>query len=44
MNKTHIEAIKDFADKLASYINESNDKKLFRSIIYSQKSWDFEMN
>jgi CRISPR-associated protein Cst1 len=40
MDKQRLEKIRDFADKLAVYIKEQNDKPLLHDILYKSKSWE----
>ncbi len=40
MERTHIEKIREFADRLAEHIAASNDRSLFRDLVYSQKPWE----
>jgi len=37
MDERRIEAIKQFADRLAEHISQTNDKGLFRGLVYSQR-------
>ena len=39
MTKQRIERIKDFADRLAGFIAEMNDRRLFRDVVFSNRSW-----
>lgn len=40
VDQQRIEAIKGFADRLASHISQSNDRGLFRNLVYAQRSWE----
>jgi CRISPR-associated protein Cst1 len=40
MDERRIEAIKGFADRLASHIKVSNDKSLFRNLVFAQRPWE----
>jgi CRISPR-associated protein Cst1 len=40
MDESRIVAIKGFADRLASHIRESNDRTLFRNLVYAQRPWE----
>lgn len=40
MDPRHIQSIKNFADILADYIEQTNDKNLFRQIVYSRYPWE----
>ncbi|HSV32263.1 MAG TPA: hypothetical protein VLH40_09630 [Atribacteraceae bacterium] len=40
MDERRIEAIKRFADRLAEHISQTNDKGLFRGLVYSQRPWE----
>lgn len=39
MDPRHIQSIKNFADTLAAHIEQTNDKNLFRQIVYSRHPW-----
>lgn len=40
MEEKRLEAIREFADKMADYVYRSNDRDVFRSLVYGQKPWD----
>lgn len=40
MEEKRVEAIRTFADKMADYVFRSNDKDIFRSLVYGQRSWE----
>lgn len=40
MDPRHIQSVKNFADNLASHIEHTNDKNLFRQIVYSRYPWE----
>jgi CRISPR-associated protein Cst1 len=40
MEEKRVEAIREFADKMADYVFRSKDKDVFRSLVYGQKSWE----
>jgi len=40
MERAHVEKIRDFADRLAEHIAGSNDRALFRDLVYGQKPWE----
>lgn len=40
VDQQRIEAVKGFADRLASHISQSNDRGLFRNLVYAQRSWE----
>jgi CRISPR-associated protein Cst1 len=44
MDERRVEAIRTFADRLAAYIQERNDRPFFRSIIYAGKPADLRMS
>lgn len=41
MDKKRIEAIKEFATKLAELINEHNDRRLFRGLVFTEGEWQY---
>ncbi len=41
MNKERIELIKDFAAKLAELIDDHNDKRLFRQLVFTNGEWQY---
>jgi CRISPR-associated protein Cst1 len=41
MNKERIELIKDFATRLAELINQHNDKRLFRDLVFTSGEWQY---
>jgi len=40
MEAKRIEKVREFADKLADHIAVSNDKRLFRDLVYAARSWE----
>lgn len=40
VDERRIGAIKQFADRLAEHISQTNDKGLFRGLVYSQRPWE----
>lgn len=40
MDERRIEAIKQFAVRLANYISQANDKGLFHNLVYGQRPWE----
>jgi len=40
MDERRIEAVRQFADRLAEHISQTNDKGLFRGLVYSQRPWE----
>ena len=40
MDPRRIEKIREFADKLATYVANSNDKRLFRDLVFAGRSWE----
>lgn len=40
MSKERIERIKRFADKLADFIQQRNDRGFFRALVYAQHGWE----
>jgi len=40
MDGKRIEKVREFADKLAGYIAASNDKRLFRDLVFAGRSWE----
>ena len=40
MEAQRIEKVREFADKLAAYIAASNDKRLFRDLVFAGRSWE----
>jgi CRISPR-associated protein Cst1 len=40
MDAKRIERVREFADKLAAYIDASKDKSLFRGLVFAGKSWE----
>ncbi|ACA59804.1 hypothetical protein [Candidatus Desulforudis audaxviator] len=40
VDERRIEAIKQFADRLADHISQTNDKGLFRDLVYGQRPWE----
>lgn len=40
MDERRIDAIKQFADRLAEHISQTNDKGLFRGLVYGQRAWE----
>jgi CRISPR-associated protein Cst1 len=43
MDSARVNAIRSFADRLAEYVQRTNDKKLFQRIVYSDKAWEFRI-
>lgn len=41
MEQARIEAIRSFADSLATHIQVRNDKRLFKTIVRAQKAFEF---
>jgi CRISPR-associated protein Cst1 len=41
MERERVEAIRNFADRLAEHIRRRNDKGLFRSVVYAKAAWEF---
>jgi len=40
MDPRRIEKLREFADKLATYLANSNDKGLFRDLVFAGRSWE----
>lgn len=40
MDELRVKVIREFADRLADHISQTNDKALFKHIVYGQKSWE----
>lgn len=40
MDERQIKAIRQFADRLADHISQTNDRGLFRDLVYSQRPWE----
>lgn len=40
LDPRHIQSIKNFADTLASHIEQTNDRSLFQQIVYSRYPWE----
>jgi hypothetical protein len=40
MEEQRLTAIREFADKIAAYIDRVNDRNLFKSFIYGSKQWE----
>lgn len=43
MNKERLEAIRRFADHLADMIDEHNDKRLFRDLVFTTGEWQYRL-
>lgn len=39
MDQKRVEKVREFADGLAGYIFASNDKRLFRDLVFAERSW-----